>query len=107
MIDTKQDAWITPTLLNGATGTIQYMKDTLGFVHFRGMVKMPTGGSETFMKLPSGYRVNENYHLPVWDDVKMLSGDLYILTNGNCYIGSGTAGSEFNGTIMPIIYQGV
>lgn len=34
----QQEEWITPTLLNGATGTLQYMKDTLGFVHIEGTI---------------------------------------------------------------------
>ena len=101
-----QQAWITPTLLNSATGTLQYMKDSLGFVHFRGNVKMPIGASTSFMTMPVGYRVNENYTVPVWDNVKRIVGSILIIPSGACYLGSGVDGSESNGTIMHITYQG-
>ena len=54
-----QEAWITPTLLNGWVPTLNmevaYMKDEFGFVHIRGRV---TGGAMTsiIFSLPSGYR---------------------------------------------------
>lgn len=54
-----QEAWITPTLLNGWTSGIstqvQYMKDQFGFVHLRGVITGGTVGSPAFI-LPSGYR---------------------------------------------------
>jgi len=101
-----QEAWITPTLINGATGIIQYMKDSMGFVHFRGNVKMPVGMATSFMQMPIGYRVNENYYLPVWDNVKNIVGQFLIISSGSCYVGSGVDGSEFNGTIINLTYKG-
>jgi hypothetical protein len=54
-----QEAWITPTLLNGwiagAFGTPQYMLDELGFVHLRGSIKNGVVGQAAFT-LPTGYR---------------------------------------------------
>ena len=52
--DKKQEDWITPTLLNGATGDIQFRKNQFGRVEFIGKI---TGsqGSEVFV-LPIGYR---------------------------------------------------
>jgi hypothetical protein len=66
-VDTKaniaQEAWITPTLLNGYTNIennpIQYMKDTLGFVHIEGGVVQLTAGTDGF-QLPVGYRPKGN-----------------------------------------------
>ena len=56
-----QEAWITPKLANSwipfdsATyNTFQYMKDEMGFVHIRGMVKSGTTG--IIFTLPTGYR---------------------------------------------------
>ena len=53
-----QEAWITPTLLNGWASEsgypVKYMKDNMGFVHLKGALKGGTGG-EAFV-LPSGYR---------------------------------------------------
>lgn len=57
--DIAQEAWITPTLLNGATGTIKYMKDQMGFVHFKGTVVI-ADVSKNFMTMPVGYRMTEN-----------------------------------------------
>ena len=55
--DKKQEDWITPTLLNGATGDIQFRKNQFGRVEFRGKV---TGsqGLVSFV-LPTGYRPRE------------------------------------------------
>lgn len=54
----KQEEWITPTLLNGiesnAGNPVQYMKDELGFVHFRGRF-ININSAVAFM-LPIGYR---------------------------------------------------
>ena len=53
-----QEAWITPTLLNGATaGTVvpQYYKDTLGNVHFKGNLVIASP-MLPFISLPVGYR---------------------------------------------------
>lgn len=55
-----QQAWQTPTLLNswvnfgGANTTAQYMKDEMGFVHLKGMIKTGTIGTVAFT-LPAGY----------------------------------------------------
>ena len=52
-----QEAWITPTLLNGwgAEFPVAYMKDQLGFVHVKGAVRGGTIGVTVFF-LPNGYR---------------------------------------------------
>ena len=55
-----QEAWITPTLLNGwvqhtSFENVAYMKDDMGFVHLRGGVS--SGAIATLLlTLPSGYR---------------------------------------------------
>lgn len=55
-----QEAWITPTLLNSWTGTVQYRKDTLGNVHFRGTAS--GGANDTVMfDLPLSYRGLESH----------------------------------------------
>jgi len=56
-----QPAWITPTLVNGwadygsGFSPIRYMKDSMGFVRIRGMVKSGTINA-TMFTLPVGYR---------------------------------------------------
>lgn len=57
----NQQAWQTPTMTNGWVtydGTYNppgYMKDSLGFVHLRGLIKNGTDGTSMFT-LPAGYR---------------------------------------------------
>ena len=53
----KQEDWITPTLLNGTTtdpdNPVGYMKDEMGFVHFKGRIKAT--GVSIGLSLASGY----------------------------------------------------
>ena len=59
--------WTTPTLLNGwinfdpSAASCQYMKDSMGFVHLKGLVKNGVIGAVLFT-LPVGYRPAENQH---------------------------------------------
>lgn len=59
-VDTSTPTWIAPTLLNswanygGGYNNAGYMKDALGFVHLRGLIK--NGNIATIFNLPSGYR---------------------------------------------------
>ncbi|WP_024632376.1 MULTISPECIES: hypothetical protein [unclassified Paenibacillus] len=54
-------AWITPTLLNGwvnftgGLSLVGYYKDSMGYVHLRGVIKPGAMGSTAFI-LPTGYR---------------------------------------------------
>lgn len=58
-IETQQ-AWQTPAMLNGwvrydtTHDNVGYMKDSLGFVHLRGLIRSGTAG--TVFTLPVGYR---------------------------------------------------
>lgn len=66
--DKQQEAWITPTLLNGwenysETQSAQYIKDNFGFVRLRGMVK--SGTSRIITVLPAGYRPLETVYFIV------------------------------------------
>ena len=59
-VDTSTPTWIAPTLLNswenygGGYNNAGYMKDALGFVHLKGLIK--NGNIATIFNLPSGYR---------------------------------------------------
>ena len=57
--DKKQEDWITPTLLNGATGDVQFRKDQFGRVEFRGKITGAQGTS--VFSLPTGYRPPMTY----------------------------------------------
>jgi hypothetical protein len=58
-----QQAFIAPTLLNSWVNfgsgyqEVGYMKDSMGFVHIRGMIKSGTLSANIFI-LPAGYRPN-------------------------------------------------
>lgn len=60
-VATNQDSWHNPTLQNGWVNfgsgfqSVGYMKDSLGFVHLRGVVKSGTVDQAIFT-LPAGYR---------------------------------------------------
>ena len=56
--DKTQEAWITPTLLNGwveSLFSIRYRKDSFGIVHIKGRISGGTNGTVAFI-LPVGYR---------------------------------------------------
>ena len=63
--DKKQEDWITPTLLNGATGSLQYYKDDMGVVRLRGRILTATEG-QTIVRLPAGYRLQTTTLFPVY-----------------------------------------
>lgn len=77
----QQEAWITPTLLNGATGTVQYMIDNFGFVHFRGRLLTIASGATAF-NLPIGYRLTLSALFPV---VGNIAGSFAVLSIGDGY----------------------
>jgi hypothetical protein len=94
-----QEAWITPTLLNGYTNaagiTTQYMKDEMGFVHVKGVV---TGGSSGLIfNLPVGYRPPHTVGFAT--SVNGVFGRFIIEANGSITI----AGSVFNVIYMDVI----
>lgn len=63
-----QQAWQTVAMTGaGFTGTVRYMKDSLGFVHIRPDVFSTSGvGSGTAFVLPAGYRPGVPSYFPVF-----------------------------------------
>lgn len=55
--DKAQEAWITPTYTNGATGSLQLRKNQFGAVEFKGALTVSTANT-TQIALPTGYRPN-------------------------------------------------
>ncbi|MPN28438.1 hypothetical protein SDC9_175879 [bioreactor metagenome] len=85
-----QEAWITPTLLNGwVAGSTPpaYMKDELGFVHLKGRVTGGTVGAAAFL-LPVGYRPNVNSYFAA--AANGLFGYLSVTSGGNVQLDSGS-----------------
>lgn len=87
-----QEAWITPTLLNGWTQITgqeaAYMKDTLGFVHFKGTVTTGTLSSVIF-NLPAGYKPAQPRSFPTM--ANGLFGRINVSTAGTVVFAAGSA----------------
>lgn len=92
-----QEAWKPLTLLNGnvASGsphiTPQYMKDSMGFVHFKGTYdSVGTGYAKYMGQVPTGYRPDRNIYFPVGTNGTI--GLIYIDTGGYIWMtGTDTA----------------
>ena len=62
----KQEDWRTPTMVNGATGSLQYRKDEFGIVRFKGDINAPaTSGFTQLVSLPASHGIYESRYLPV------------------------------------------
>ena len=80
----KQEDWITPTLLNGATGDIQFRKNQFGRVEFRG--KMTGSQGRSVFALPTGYRpLNVFRTLAKISDTSNVARSVYITNTGLVY----------------------
>ena len=92
-----QEAWITPTLLNGATGTLKYRKTSRNQLEFMGMVNC---GVVTVMQSSTGYRVSTDKNITVSNDTNAIR-NCRIDTNGNVTLG-GSGNFRFDGIIVPM-----
>lgn len=85
-----QEAWITPTLLNGATGLTQYRKNQFGIVECYGQVVIGTGANGTdIFKLPSGYMPGS--YIPSFGAKIIDTGalaNIYITGDGTVKLGA-------------------
>ena len=74
-----QEAWQTPTLLNGATNgsvALRYYKDNMGVVRFKGNVVI-ANPTLPFMSLPAGYRLEGKSRVfPLWNYATLAYGRL-------------------------------
>lgn len=81
-----QEAWIAPTLINSwvnydvnTQAIAGYMKDQMGFVHLKGLIKSGIASS-TFI-LPVGYRPSKDMNFPTVSNNAI--GVIVIMTNGS------------------------
>lgn len=91
------DGWQTPTLLNGATHSgysIRYMKDALGFVHFKGRIAT-IAADTTFMTLPAGYRPANNVYLLLAGYTSSALVRCIIYSTGDIRVSSTLADTNF------------
>jgi hypothetical protein len=57
----KSMTWTSVTWLNSATGTLQYAKDDMGVVHFRGYITSISSFGSAIFTMPTGYRPHTGY----------------------------------------------
>lgn len=90
----EQEAWITPTLLNGWVGNqaTRYLRDQFGFVHLKGILISGTMNT-TIFNLPVGYRPINNYNMFSVASGS-VNGVLLIRPNGDVIARIGTS-TEF------------
>lgn len=91
-----QEAWITPTLLNGWTAgdnvlfaPIQYKKDEFGFVHLRGGIY--NGVDRNICTLPIGYRPEGNVPIIAKKQWSHILFDWLYVTEGGTLTISNTS----------------
>ena len=92
-----QEAWITPTLLNGATGTIQYRKNEFGRVEFKGLISGVAGSA--LITMPAGYRPTGAAMFTCRNGSTSIS-NIQIQAGGGLYLeypSSGTQGAYMDG----------
>lgn len=94
-----QEAWITPTLVNGwvrfgeSYNQIGYYKDNFGVVRLRGLIKEGTMGQTIFV-LPVSHRPSKIVHFVVYSNSGF--GVIYVDTAGNV---SNTSGYGSNAAL--------
>lgn len=91
-----QEAWITPTLLNGWVNfggiyeTVAFMKDSIGFIHLKGMIKSGNIDSVAFI-LPTGYRPSKEQYLVGLTGYDSKSFTVVVKADGSVLISSSAA----------------
>ena len=103
--DKVQEAWITPTLLNGFTSAIvplRYKNASLGFVHIQGQVENITNNKTVFV-LPVGYRPDRRV---LFSHVSDLTGVNYSLVDSAGTFNYGIGGISWADFGEVIFYVG-
>lgn len=103
--DIPQQAWQEPTLGNswvnfgGVYETAGYMKDSMGFVHIKGLVKSGTIGSAIFT-LPTGYRPSAQIYL-----LTLSNGAVGVLEINSSGVVLPSAGSNTSFSISNVSFK--
>ena len=91
-----QSAWFGVTFSSGDWSnygapwqTCQYMKDSMGFVHLRGLCQRTAGATTTILTLPSGYRPSNSESFIV--NATNAAGALEVQSDGDVVLSFGTA----------------
>lgn len=101
-----QEAWITPSYAAGWGDYdaanwygVRYMKDSLGFVHMKGLIKNTSGATNAANKvmfnLPVGYRPSHQIRILTSAAPAPGVAALDIAANGDVYITSAIVANEW------------
>ena len=85
-----QEAWIAPTLLNGATGSIKYRKNQFGRLEFSSSI-VPVSGGNPNLTLSTGYRPANDTVISI-NATDGTAGWIKIFINGDIINASALAG---------------
>ena len=99
--DKQQEAWITPTLLNDATGTIKYRKNEFGVIEFKGNLNAPISHALT---VANGYQSGNNIRVLVAEETSFSVQSFVVSSDGRIVITSTALGKllSFNGVSYAI-----
>ena len=91
----QQEPWTTASLVNGwqhypGWGPAGFMKDSLGFVHLRGLLHLGTMGQVAFT-LPVGYRPEIHYLHCLTTGIE-LTGRINVFSDGTVVMAAGNNG---------------
>ena len=86
-----QEDWITPTLLNGATGTIRYRKNEFGRVEFKGLISGVAGSA--LITMPAGYRPTDEAMFTCRNGYTSIS-NIRIQAGGGLYLEYPSSGTQ-------------
>lgn len=106
----KNNGWTAPTLINswanigGAAAPAGYLKDALGFVHFRGVVHSGTSGTVAFV-LPVGFRPGFQDQYPVLEGGPNGPAGLVIDASGNVSVFYTSAPANVGLVIPPFLAE--
>lgn len=94
----KPNTWYNVTFNSGWSNyagfvPCQYMKDTQGFVHIRGLAQGGNVGTVPFA-LPAGFRPSGSEIFIICCNAGV--GDVYVQNNGNLTINAGTNGGWYS-----------
>lgn len=96
-----QPAWITATLQNGWTGTLQYRKNQIGQLEIKGNMTVGTITSGTVLAtFPTDYRPTVNTPMPIYNTLGKSTLGLVLLSTGAISLYSPTTDFATGNTVM-------
>lgn len=110
VVSITQEAWAAPTFgtnwsnFDASNQQAGYFKDSLGFVHLRGLVKRSSGSAAVFT-LPAGFRPSRTSWFQVANNV--AGGPYYIYVYSDGTVNFGTFSAAFSGAVGILSIEGI